>query len=146
MLDLDLLQLEKRQNRLKQTVPYIKMLILFGSRARRDTHPHSDWDFAALYDDSLRQQTVTGFNYFEIYDILADIFRVPSDKIDLVSLNHCSPLTAHYIARDGQLLYEQKPGLFEDFKRQALMKDEQLEDIQTSLREKLEKFLEARGV
>ncbi len=144
MLNLDLPQLPQIQNQLKQAIPYIKMLILFGSRARNDSHSHSDWDFAALYDESLKQQT--SFNHFEIYDILADIFGVPSDKIDLISLNSCPPLIAHYIARDGQLLYEQNPGLFEDFKHQAFINNKELKNIQKSLRQNLEHFLEARGL
>ncbi|WP_107667531.1 nucleotidyltransferase domain-containing protein [Cyanothece sp. BG0011] len=144
MLDLNLPQLQQIQNQLKQTVPYVKMLILFGSRARKDSHSYSDWDFAALYDETIKQQGK--LDYLEIYNILADIFNIPSDKIDLVSLDICSPLIAHYIARDGQLLYEQKSGLFEDFKQQALMNSEQLENIRKSLRQNLEHFLEARGV
>ncbi len=144
MLNLNLPQLQQIQNQLKQTLPYVKMLILFGSRARKDSHNYSDWDFAALYDEAFKQQTE--FNYFEIYDILADILKIPSDQIDLVSLNICSPLVAHYIARDGQLLYEQNSGLFENFKHQALMNNEQLNCIQKSLRQNLEHFLEARGV
>lgn len=144
MLNIDLPQLPQIQNQLKETLPSVKMLILFGSRARKDSHSHSDWDFAALYDEAKRQQT--SFSYFDIYDILADIFGISSDKIDLVSLNSCSPLIAHYIARDGQLLYEQNSGLFEDFKHQAFMNNEQLENIRKSLRQNLEHFLEARGL
>ena len=144
MLNLDLSQLQQIQNQLKQAIPYIKMLILFGSRARKDYHIHSDWDFAALYDEPIQKQGY--FDYFEIYNILADIFDIPSDKIDLVSLDICSPLITHYVARDGQLLYEQNSGLFEDFKHQALMNNEQLNCIQKSLRQNLEHFLEARGV
>lgn len=144
MFNLDLPQLPQIQNQLKQAVPSVKMLILFGSRARNDSHRNSDWDFAALYDEAIRQQP--GFDYFEIYDILADIFKIPSHKIDLVSLDICSPLIAHYIARDGQLLYEESSGLFENFKHQALMNNEQLENIRKSLRQNLENFLEARGI
>ena len=39
---------------LPEKIPYLKMLVLFGSRARGDTHANSDWDFAALYDEEVR--------------------------------------------------------------------------------------------
>ncbi|ACK68400.1 DNA polymerase beta domain protein region (plasmid) [Rippkaea orientalis PCC 8801] len=146
MSNLDINQLQNLPNRLVQKIPYLKMLILFGSRARGDTHPNSDWDFAALYDDKLRNHNLKGFKWFEIYGVLADYFEISDEKIDLVDLNRCSPLIAHYVARDGQLLYEQEPGLFEEFKQKALMNDEQLDYIQKSLRQKLENFLEVRGV
>lgn len=141
-----LTKLDELTSCISEKIPYLKMLILFGSRARGDTHPNSDWDFAALYDDELRNQNLKGFKWFEIYGILADMFEIPDEKIDVVDLNRCSPLIAHYVARDGQLLYKQEPGLFEEFKQKALMNDEQLDYIQKSLRQKLENFLEVRGV
>jgi predicted nucleotidyltransferase len=33
-----------------EQVPYLKLLVLFGSRARGDAFPSSDWDFALLFD------------------------------------------------------------------------------------------------
>lgn len=129
-----------------QKIPYLKMLILFGSRVRGDTHCNSDWDFAVLYDQSLREQTVEGFGWFEIYGILADIFQIPDDKIDVVDLDRCSPLIAHYIAQDGKLLYEQEQGLFNEFQEKSRMSEHQLKEISISLRQKLEKSLQARGV
>ncbi len=93
-------QLDNFSDKLVQKIPHLKMLILFGSRARGDHHSHSDWDFAVLYDET-KNPTMTGFNRLEIYSILADIFNIPDDKIDLVNLAHFSPLIAHYVSRDG---------------------------------------------
>lgn len=138
-------QLDNFSDKLVQKIPHLKMLILFGSRARGDHHSHSDWDFAVLYDET-KNQTMTGFNRLEIYSILADIFNIPDDKIDLVNLAHFSPLIAHYVSRDGQLLYEQETGLFEKFKNKHLLNQQQLSTIQTSLREKLEHFLQRKGL
>ena len=33
-----------------EQVPYLKLLVLFGSGARGDAFPSSDWDFALLFD------------------------------------------------------------------------------------------------
>lgn len=127
---------------LSAIVPSLKMLILFGSRARGKTHSNSDWDFAFLCDSD--QQNIL-FNA-EIYAILADLFRINDDKIDAINLAKCPPLMAHAIAQDGKLLYERDLGLFSSFQQQALMSEEQLKTIQKGLRAKLENFLTQRGL
>lgn len=127
---------------LSAIVPSLKMLILFGSRARGNPHSNSDWDFAFLCDSD--QQNVL-FNA-EIYAILADVFRINDDKIDAINLAKCPPLIAHAIAQDGRLLYERDLGLFSSFQQQALMSEQQLKAIQKNLRAKLECFLTQRGV
>lgn len=48
-ISIEHLQLLSRQIRKK--IPYIKMLVLFGSRARGDIHDKSDWNFAVFYDE-----------------------------------------------------------------------------------------------
>ncbi|MFM2432859.1 MAG: hypothetical protein RLZZ511_4073 [Cyanobacteriota bacterium] len=45
---------------LLEQVPYLRLLVLFGSRARGDNQPSSDWDFAMLFDEDLRQQYEVG--------------------------------------------------------------------------------------
>jgi predicted nucleotidyltransferase len=102
-----------------QKIPYLKMLILFGSRVRGDTHYNSDWDFAVLYDQPLRKKTVEGFGWFEIYGILADTFQIPDDKIDVVDLDHCSPLLLFHVAKDGKVLYEKNKRDFIKFQMKA---------------------------
>lgn len=41
-------ELEKLARQLPEKIPYLKLLILFGSRATGKTHAQSDWDFAVL--------------------------------------------------------------------------------------------------
>ncbi len=127
-------------------VPYLKMLVIFGSRGRGEAHQDSDWDFAVLYDEVLAEEQLKGWDWFKIYDILADAFEVSSDAIDVVNLNKCSPLIAHYVARDGQLIYEQETGLFEQFKAENLMSKEELKQLQLKLRKELEISLARRGI
>jgi predicted nucleotidyltransferase len=127
---------------LLQEIPYLKMLILFGSRAREDTHPNSDWDFAVLYDEELRRQTVEGFGWFRDIGIIGDFFNLNSDKIDVVEIQRCSELMSHHIARDGKLIYEQEPGLFEEFKKDSLLSQEKIKKIINESRTAVYKFLE----
>ena len=138
-------QLDNCSDKLVQKIPHLKMLILFGLRARSDHHSHRDWDFAILFDED-KNITMTGFNRLEIYSILADIFNIPDDQIDVVNLEHCSPLIAHYVSLDRQLLYEKETGLFETFKNKHRLNQKQLSTIQKSLREKLEHFLQSKGL
>jgi len=131
---------------LLKEIPYLKLLVLFGSRARGDTHSNSDWDFAVLYDEELRRQTVEGFGWFRDIGIIGDCLSLNSDNIDIVEIQRCSELMAHYIARDGQLIYEQKPGLFKRFKREKLLNPEKIEVITEQSRKKVYNFLGKRGL
>lgn len=143
-----LTELEESALQLPEQIPYLKMLILFGSRARGDTHPKSDWDFAALYDENFREEYCQdrGFSWFEVPGILGQVFRINSDEIDVVELHRCSSLIAHFVARDGILLYEREFGQFEAFKQQCLMTDAELEVLRQNLRQKIEVALQRRGV
>ncbi|NEN87822.1 MAG: hypothetical protein F6K48_02365 [Okeania sp. SIO3H1] len=44
-------RLKKTLSPTTKKIPYLKILVLFVSRVRGDTHAKSDWDFAALYDE-----------------------------------------------------------------------------------------------
>ncbi|USR91301.1 nucleotidyltransferase domain-containing protein [Phormidium yuhuli AB48] len=132
--------------RLLHEIPYLKMLILFGSRARGDTHSNSDWDFAVLYNEELRRQTVEGFGWFRDIGIIGDCLNLNSDKIDVVEIERCSELMAHHIARDGKLIYEQEPGLFEDFKKENILSQKTIDDIIRESRSQVYQFLQKQGL
>mgnify|MGYP003466178846 CR=1 FL=1 len=87
-----LTELQEIASQLPEQIPYLKMLILFGFRARGDTHAKSDWDFAALYDEQLREESCKnrGFAWFEVPVILGQAFSINSDEIDVVELERCS--------------------------------------------------------
>lgn len=53
-----LTDLKTLSHQLPEKIPYLKMLVLFGSQARGDIHAKSDWDFAALYDEEMRKKCV----------------------------------------------------------------------------------------
>ncbi|WP_287519194.1 nucleotidyltransferase domain-containing protein [Okeania sp. SIO2C2] len=50
--------LKNRCLQLPEKIPYLKILVLFGSRARGDTHAKSDWDFAVVYDNEIRKNHI----------------------------------------------------------------------------------------
>ena len=90
--------------------PHLRLLLLFGSRARGSARPESDWDFAYLDDDgldmlALRADLVEGLN---------------SDRIDVADLSRSGGLLRYRAARDGRLLFERAPGCFDRFWLEAV--------------------------
>ncbi|MGI0479387.1 type VII toxin-antitoxin system MntA family adenylyltransferase antitoxin [Geminocystis sp. CENA526] len=144
----DIEKLQKLSQQIPEKMPYIKMIILFGSRARGDIHDRSDWDFAISYDREIVEKTMKNkaSGWFAYSVDLNDIFELKTDRIDIVDLNVCSDFIAHYIARDGVLIYEKNKGEFEDFKQQKLKTEKDIKLARNLMRNKVEKFLTKRGV
>lgn len=126
-----------------EQVPYLKLLVLFGSRARGDHDANSDWDFAFLCDEELRKQYEKGgFDFLRILGVLQQIYKLGDDQIDAIEMKECSDVLAHNIAKDGQILYELEPGEFERFQQQKLMSKEQLKIFRQQQRESIRSTLE----
>lgn len=114
-------ELRELSQKLPEKIPYLKMLVLFGSRAIGKAHENSDWDFAALYDEELRKEHVgdNAWALLEVPLILGQFFQINNDIVDVVELDRRSPLLNYHVARDGKLLYEKQPGEFVNFQRKA---------------------------
>jgi predicted nucleotidyltransferase len=141
-------ELKALSPKLIEKIPYLKMLVLFGSRARGDIHANSDWDFAALYDEEVRKAYIkdNAWAWFEVPQLLGHVFEINSDQIDVVELNNCSWLIAHFVARDGILLYEKDPGGFEYFRVTALRNESELKKFRQDQRQLIDMELKKWGV
>lgn len=118
-----------------EQAPYIQLLVLFGSRARGTAEQSSDWDFAFLCDEEQRKQYESdGFGFLRIWGILQDIYHLGDGQIDAVEMKDCSDLLAHYIAKEGKVLYERAPGIFETFRRNKLKTPEELKKNRQRIR------------
>lgn len=96
---------EERVSALAQELPGLDLLLLFGSRARGDVHPRSDWDFGYLARPD-----------FDVDDLLARlVLLLGTDQIDLVDLRRANGLLRYRAAAEGVPLFESTPGTFEDF-------------------------------
>ncbi len=92
--------------------PEVDALLLYGSRAREDHHEGSDWDFAVLPAPG---QDVDRFAlYMELGDLLE------TDHVDVANVERASGLLRYHVARDGLLLFEREPRIFEAFTLRAL--------------------------
>ncbi len=126
-----------------EKIPYLKMLVLFGSRATGNIHAESDWDFAVLYDEEIRRAYIKdAWSWFEIDLILSNLFKISDTKVDVVELNHCSPLIGYIVARDGKLLYEKNPGEFIRFTCKAWKNYADTEKFRNAQRKSIELWLQ----
>ena len=92
-----------------QREPGLRLLVLFGSRARGDQHDESDWDFAFLGDID-----ILGLRG-RLTDALA------TDSVDLVDLSRASGLLRFRVASHGLVVFQQVPGTFDDFAIEAAL-------------------------
>ncbi|MEH1854470.1 MAG: nucleotidyltransferase domain-containing protein [Nostoc sp.] len=141
-------ELQELSSQIPEKIPYLKMLVLFGSRATGNTHAKSDWDFAVLCDQEQREDYVkdNAFLWFELPIVIGEIFQINSDQIDVVELNQCSWLIAHFVARDGIMLYEKYPGEFETFRLTSLKSESELKKFRQEQLQKIEIALNKWGV
>jgi predicted nucleotidyltransferase len=89
-----------------QSYPEIKLVYLFGSRARQSCGPTSDYDFAVYLGD------IKASRMFSIkLNLIAQISRIlKSDRVDIVILNLTkSPELKYAIVKEGILLFEREP-------------------------------------
>jgi predicted nucleotidyltransferase len=90
--------------------PALRLVVVFGSRARGDATAASDWDLAYLANDRLDRD-----------ELLADLVRaLDTERIDLVDLERAGGLVRFRAARDGVVVFESQPDAFGRFWRDAV--------------------------
>lgn len=132
---------------LTATHPDLRLLVLFGSRARGEDDPSSDWDFAFLSEsDRPPERKAFWFPGLDLLDTLSKLLHISDETIDLVDLSHCSDILAHFVARDGQVIYEKTPGEFAHFQQQALKSKAELKQFRQTQRENVLQTLQRWGL
>jgi predicted nucleotidyltransferase len=101
--------LAERLRDLRESVPDLELLVLFGSAATGRARPSSDLDLAVSSEGPADLDA--------LYVALAPRFR--TDRLDLVDLRRVGPLLAFQIARAGLVLFERSAGLFRQFQSLA---------------------------
>jgi len=146
--ELSLADLQHRALTIGDRLPYLKFLVLFGSRARGDAYERSDWDFAFLCDDEARQRAIADkpYGFLAVHNAIEDCFEIGGEFMDVVDVTRCAVLIAHYIAVEGVVLYESEIGIFKDFQQRVMMSQGAIAELSASLREQVEAFLQEMGV
>ena len=85
--------------------PDLRLLLLFGSRARGDAREQSDWDFGYVAERGLDADAL----------LLDVVNTLGTDRIDLVDLARAGAQIRFRAARDGRVLPEARPGVFTRF-------------------------------
>ena len=93
-----------------QAFPGLDALILYGSRARGDATPNSDWDLGYLASGELDTREL----HSRIVEVLGD------DRVDLVDLARASGQLRYRAAGDGRTIFERTPGSVERFRLWAI--------------------------
>jgi predicted nucleotidyltransferase len=131
---------------LVQEIPFLKLLILFGSRATGQNHEDSDYDFALICDQQIYQDwKKKGKSWFSLYSIFENIFELPNEAVDIVDLDRCSPILAHEIANNGKPLYEKQAGEYDAFISRCLISRENIKNLYQEQRQNINKKLQVLG-
>lgn len=86
--------------------PEIKLVYLFGSRAKNKQGPLSDYDFAIYLDEKEKKRMLD--IKLELMDKISRTLK--TDKIDIVILNTTeSPEIKYNIIKEGKLIFEKEP-------------------------------------
>ena len=88
----------------------LDLLIVFGSRARGDARPGSDWDIGYLANETA-----------DVPGLLATLVEtLDDDRVDLVDLRSAGGLLRYRAAREGRLAYEAAADLFDRYRLDAV--------------------------
>jgi predicted nucleotidyltransferase len=90
--------------------PHLRLLVLFGSRARGDAHERSDWDLGYLAEAGLDGDAL----------LLDLVNALSTDRIDVVDLARAGAQIGFRAATDARVLYEAEAGLFGRFWMEAV--------------------------
>ncbi|MBI5152025.1 nucleotidyltransferase domain-containing protein [Candidatus Peregrinibacteria bacterium] len=86
--------------------PRVKLVYFFGSKAKGNAGPLSDYDFAVYLDEKDKKKMFA--HKFQLQDKLSRYFK--TDKVDVVILNAVeSPELKYNIIKDGKLIFEREP-------------------------------------
>lgn len=89
-----------------RTILNAKEVWLFGSRARRENHPDSDWDVLAVLDDDTEDSALDPMKWWEIKrasGLYMDL--IASRQTDFEEAKDVVTTLSHQIYEDGVRLY-----------------------------------------
>ena len=91
---------------------YIQFVYLFGSRAKGNVHPLSDYDIAVFIDQEKEPPSPYG-----IKSLITGLFagKLPTQNIQIVVLNSADPFLAFEAVDKGRLIFKKDPKIHHDF-------------------------------
>jgi uncharacterized protein len=114
----------------------LQVALLFGSVASGRNRRQSDIDLGFLFEGAV-----------DILDLTNQVIRLlQTDCVDVVDLRRASPLLKFSAAKEGKILHERSPGLFNAFYSLALRRYIDTKKIRDAQRVTLNHFLEEKGL
>jgi predicted nucleotidyltransferase len=113
----------------------LQIVLLFGSQSSGQVHPESDIDLGFLYDEPV-----------DLLELTNKVTRLlHTDRVDVVDLRRANPLVCFSAARQGELLFERSPGLFNRFYSLSFRRYVDTKKLRDARQRAIDTFLEARG-
>jgi len=113
----------------------LQFVLLFGSQSSGQAYPESDIDLGFLYDEPVDLLNLTN----KVIQVLR------KDRVDVVDLRRANPLLCYSAARQGKLLYERCPGLFNRFYSLSFRRYVDTKKLRDARQRAIDTFLAARG-
>jgi predicted nucleotidyltransferase len=111
----------------------VRLAVLFGSRARGQAGPSSDWDVGLVLSKPV-----------DLFLWMSELASVMGAEVDLVDLRRAPPLLAHRAATQGKVLLDRSGHEFASFVSLALRKYWDTEKFRRMQEESLRRFVAAR--
>ena len=129
-------EISVRIQTLRERIPELELVVLFGSTVKGRRRASSDVDVAVRCAGPADLDVLHG--------LLAPVLG--ADRLDLIDLRHPSPILAMEVARAGHLLYESRPGTFRQFQSLASRRYCDTEKLRLAQRRAIHVFLERHGL
>jgi len=113
---------------------YLKLILIFGSNAKGETHPESDMDIAVYSKRVLSEEEKINLTYE-----FSNIFR--TYKIDLVDIKTAPPLLKREVFKDYVVLYQEDPKLLHQLELVSLYELKESEVLYQLRHERLQEFI-----
>jgi predicted nucleotidyltransferase len=117
---------------LRDLVPDVELVVLFGSTVKGRVRARSDVDVA------VRAKGLADLD--ELYRVLAP--RLQTERLDLVDLRRASPLLMMEVTRSGRVVYERHPGVYRQFQSLASRRYCDTAKLRRAQRRAIHAFLE----
>lgn len=113
----------------------LQIVLLFGSQTSGLVHPESDIDLGFFYDEPV-----------DLLDLTNKVTQLlHKDRVDVIDLRRANPLLCYSAARQGNLLFERSPGLFNRFYSLSFRRYVDTKKLRDARQRAIDNFLEARG-
>ncbi|MBI5198994.1 MAG: nucleotidyltransferase domain-containing protein [Nitrospirae bacterium] len=114
----------------------LEIVLLFGSFVKGGIHKRSDIDLAFQFDKPI-----------DILSLTNRVIRLlHTDNIDVIDLKRSSPLLRYSIAKNGRILYEKSPGMFNEFCSLAFKMYVDTKKLRNAQAKALRQYLQAKGL